>query len=221
MLKTFSSPPANTVFAPEWKFHFYETMTSDQKMVAGLRDIILAKEKSIIAEFADVNGAKDSGLGKDSLTSKFRKFNIFKWTEPVVVDFQNFVRAEYSKFIAELDAPTEDVYISCWANVLREGQSIAAHRHSWDQNTYLGGHFAVACSNTSTVYQNPSDFEDIWEFKNEPGKLTFFPAHIVHWTSTHTGSDERITIAFDIVTSQFLEELVIDGHEDFDNYVKF
>ena len=36
--------------------------------------------------------------------------------------------------------------------------------------------------------------------KNKVGKLTLFPNHIPHFTNTHNADNERITIAFDLVT---------------------
>ena len=205
---THTSQKPNNSFAPAWKFHFYETQLENKKVLEELKNIVLIKEKEIIKNFPDWRNDGGTGLGPNSLTSKFLKFNIFNWKEESCVVFQNFVRNEYKKFIdflAENDSQfirENNTYVAGWANVLRNGQKINEHWHSCTSNSYLGAHFCVSTSNTSTVYVNPFNRDDLIKFKNEPGKLLFFHNYMVHYTTEHKIDDERITLAMDIITEK-------------------
>lgn len=205
-LYEYISPAPNNFFAPAWKFYFYETQLKDTKVLKELKNIILLKEKEIIKNFPEILNDAGTGLGPNSLTSKFLKFNIFNWKEEPCIIFQNFVRDEYKKFmniLAERDSEfiyENNTYIAGWANVLRKNQNIKPHWHSCHANTYLGAHFCVSCDNTSTIYVNPFNRNDLMEFSNEPGKLLFFQNYMVHYTTEHKIEDERITLAMDIFT---------------------
>ena len=68
----------------------------------------------------------------------------------------------------------------------------------------------VQCDDTYTGYTHPalipildegSDNKSfVHQSKNKVGKITLFPNHIPHFTNTHEGDKERVTIAFDLVT---------------------
>ena len=207
-LYIYTSHEPNNSFAPAWKFHFYEAQLENTKVLEELKNIVLIKEKEIIKNFSDVNNDGGTGLGPQSLTSKFITFNIFKWKEEPCIIFQNFVRDEYKKFISALKennsqfVKENNTYVAGWANVLRKGQKINEHQHGCTPNSYLGAHFCVSTSNTSTIYVNPFNRKDLIEFKNSPGKLLFFQNYMVHYTTEHKTDDERITLAMDIFTEK-------------------
>lgn len=204
----YTSPEANNFFAPAWKFYFYESQLKNKEVLEELKNIVLIKEKEIIKNFPEMRNDGGTGLGPNSLTSKFLKFNIFNWQEEPCIIFQNFVRDEYKKFIDLLSEhdlkfiPEKNTYVAGWANVLRKGQNIKPHWHSCTENSYLGAHFCVSSNNTSTIYVNPFKQHDLMEFSNEPGKLLFFQNYIMHYTTEHKADDERITLAMDIYTEK-------------------
>ena len=207
-LYEYISPMPNNSFAPAWKFYFYEAQLENKEVLEELKNIVLMKEKGIIKNFPETQNDGGTGLGPQSLTSKFLKFNIFNWKEEPCIIFQNFVRDEYKKFISALKendsqfVKENNTYVAGWANVLRNGQKINEHWHSCTPNSYLGAHFCVSTSNTSTVYVNPFNRNDLMEFKNESGKLLFFHNYMVHYTTEHKIDDERITLAMDIITER-------------------
>jgi len=206
-LYIYESHKPNNFFAPRWKMHFYEAQLEDNKVLEELKKVVLLKEKEIVNRFPMINNDGNTGLGPTSLTSKFLKFNIFNWKEEPCVVFQEFVRSEYIKFIDALakhdsEFVKDNTYIAGWANVLRRGQKINQHWHSSTPNSYLGAHFCVSSSGTSTVYVNPFNRDDLLHFSNEPGKLLFFQNYIVHYTTEHKIDDERITLAMDIFTEE-------------------
>lgn len=220
------SKPRNNLFAPEWLYIFYEAELNDKKLIDEIKDIILIKEKQIIKQFPELNNDGGTGLGPNSLTSKFLGFNVFSWTEEPILKFQEFVREEYKSFISELHKhySFEDeskTYVGCWANVLRKNQSISKHWHSCTPNSYLGAHFCVQTENTSTIYVNPFNENDLMYFENSPGKLLFFQNYLPHYTTVSKSDNERITIAMDITTEQHKKSRDINDQYYTDHHVEF
>jgi hypothetical protein len=193
-----ASLPRQTPFAPEWNYVLGEdTITEvDYEKIAS---IILSKEREIINSFPGSNDGS-TGLGENSLTARFEHFNVFSWEEPEILKLKEKIKEKYLLFLHKLGINPSKVWIQCWANVLRTGEVIKPHIHSTSPFSYLGGHISIQCDGTSTVYINPIDINDpeIFDSPNTVGKLTIFQNCMPHYTTMHTGSRERITIAFDL-----------------------
>jgi hypothetical protein len=200
------SEPAQTQFAPEWCWYLYEAMIpeKDDTMMLNLRNLILAKEHEIKERFPAGNDGY-TGLGNNSLTSRFENFNVFHWKTVETEYLKEQILTQYWDFLNAVKAPRRKVWIQCWANVLREGEEIKPHLHAVHPWTYIGGHYMVACENTSTVYINPiNQLNDSTTFSSEnvTGKITLFQNNIPHYTTKHMGKKPRISIAFDIIVDE-------------------
>lgn len=213
MLKTFESLPPNNFFAPSWKFYFYED-SIPLNLVNSLKSIILNSEKEIIEKYPNVDHDGGTGLGNHSLTARFSETNLLSWNYKECKDLYNILSNSYNKFLSELNIK-QPAYISAWANIVRQGQQIHPHWHSCFADSYLGGHLVIAAEKTSTIYQNPYNPNDLWEFKNSPGSLTFFPNHLIHWTTINQTPAPRITIAFDLLTEEYIE----NTNQDVSRYI--
>lgn len=192
----FYSNPKHNFFAPSWEYYIGQADAENPKLVSDLKELILYKEKQIITEFAGLGQDAGTSVGVDSLTGKYRFYNIFSWTEEPAVAFTKFVVEQYRIFLKEFGLHEPPTWGRCWANVLRNGQSIGSHNHGCHSYSYLSGHFVIAAEGTGTYYQNPTDLSHHRE-ENKPGRLTFFPSYLRHWTDDYIGPAERITIAFD------------------------
>ena len=145
----FENDPPKTKFAPVFDYWVYENFVD----IGDLKSIILSKEKEII-EGNPYTHDWNTGLGKDSLTSRSDCYNILKWGEAHFL--KEIIRSSHDNMITELGYKWEDrIYVQCWANVLRKGQAIKQHHH-WDSPyTYLGGHICLDNYDTSTHYEIP------------------------------------------------------------------
>tara|TARA_R100001086_G_scaffold66259_1_gene30806 strand:+ start:3474 stop:4112 length:639 start_codon:yes stop_codon:yes gene_type:complete len=200
------SKPPQTPFAPQWHYHLgYELISNiNFKKIA---KIILKKEKHILKKFPP--SAKSSvdgytGLGKKSITSRYEYINIFSWwpeaeikkLKPIVLNF-------HSRFLKKLKIKgISDFDLKGWVNVMRKGERIKAHLHCVDHTAYLSGHICVQCEDTATYYINPvNQLNEPYTQKipNKVGQIILFPTCVPHYTDTHLGDKERITIAFDFV----------------------
>jgi len=197
------SRPSQTPFAPQWHYHLgYEFISNiNFKKIA---KIILRKEKHILKKFppstkSSVDGY--TGLGKNSLTSRYEHFNIFSWPEPEIKKLKPIVLGFHSRFLDEIKIKgLFDFDLKGWANVMRKGERIKAHLHSIESTAYLSGHICIQCEKTATYYINPvNQLNEPYAYKlpNEVGQIILFPTCVPHYTDTQLGNKERITIAFD------------------------
>ena len=215
-----TNQPANTPFAPTWNYLLLENETSlDAETIEGFKTFILNNEKNIVESFkSDYESYNkeygvvfdgNTGLGPKSLTSRSPFYNLLKIDDFYIQKIKNTIYENYLKYLEIINVQRRDVWIQSWSNVLRKGESISEHIHASHVNTWLGGHITIACEDTSTFYKAPVRLveDQVYQSLNNPGKLTLFPDCIPHWTDTHNGNEERISIAFDIITDERYNEL--------------
>lgn len=210
---SFLSEAPCTPFAPEWNWVIAEEMLTNVDFNK-IAKIILQKEQEILNAFPPSNKSSVdayTGLGENSLTSRYGSFNVFEWQDEEIQKLKTEIHLVYLKFLQILndenmrDAPRRKVWIQSWANVMRKGEKISPHLHSTSPYCYLGGHVVIQTEKTNTVYINPiNQLNDPNEHvsENKVGKLTFFQNNIPHYTTEYTGNSERITIAFDLVVDE-------------------
>lgn len=170
-----------------------------------LKKKILKEENKIIKKYSPTNRYGiltdgGTGLGYDSLTSRHYHFNVLTWFG--TKKLKREIKKCYNAFIGVNGG---DIYVQCWANVMRNGEKIKPHRHTkpGDRN--------IICGNL--VIQSPETMITYYEgtpVNNRVGALTLFPSTILHWTDAYLGEEERITIAFDIRSYTDWKEDVFD-----------
>ena len=160
-----------------------------------------------------------TGLGNESTTSRYSKYNVFDWDTVETNQLKEYVRENIKiyNFLSGHETP-EKLWIRCWVNIMRKGQIIKKHVHDIGETCYLSCHFTVQCDETSTVYVNPLTYypdPDLINEKNIPRTLTIFPSFIPHYTTIHRSEKERITIAMDIKT----QDLNIGNNKEDQNWI--
>ena len=209
-LHTFQSQDPETPFAPSWDYIIGCKQTDID--TSELAKVILDQEKKILEQYPDgsfeyTNYSDGStGLGKDSLTSRYSFYNLLEWDYPVCKQLYENIRIFHNEYLYGTIGQKKKKYksldgllqIRCWANVMRKGDKIKKHSHSSHPWTYLSGHFCVQCENTSTNYYHTYTGNP-YRIENSIGQMTIFPTWVPHDTDKHEGDSERITIAFDIV----------------------
>ena len=165
-----------------------------------LAKIILKKEKTIIKKYLPfVDGG--TGLGPDSLTSRFNSFNVLQWdeTEPLAKQIKNGYE-QYNSI------ENKSIYVKCWANVMRKGQKIYKHRHT--NSGVLSEHYLCGTLIIKTDGSTSSFFDNNKSIKNHNGDMTLFQSDVFHSTNIYMGDSERITINFDIYSEGYLLSLI-------------
>jgi hypothetical protein len=198
--KRFVSQPPVSPYAPQWDFRVGNSMCENID-TNSLSKFLLNKEKEIkkLPIVSDFDGY--TGLGSNSTTSRSQQYNILSWNHSEIKKLKSNIAKNIILYNDECGNKTPQLWIQCWYNVLRFGQSIKPHSHSVTPICYLSGHFNVQVNDTSTVYMSPINQlndPEVIDIKNIPGKLTLFPSYIFHYTTPHYSFKPRITIAFDI-----------------------
>ena len=167
---------------------------------------ILKNEPKIIDRYPPtaLDGVSDggTGLGLNSLTSRFFHFNVLNWWG--TRKLRKSIRKGYETYTNIKDQP---IYVQCWANVMRKGQRIYSHIHvdrSLPAHQNLSGHFNVKVDGLTSTYYNGEPHV------NKDGEMLLFPSFIPHWTDVYNGEEERITVAFDIMSADFYKQDVFD-----------
>ena len=161
---------------------------------------ILKNEQKIIKKYPPTNYKNiktdgETGLGYDSLTSRYFHFNVLKWFN--TKQLKKEIIKGYESYTNLKNTP---LFVQCWANVMRKGDRIKPHVHA-NQNIsphhYLSGHLCVKVDGSTNTYYNGMPL------CNVNGEMIFFPATTPHWTNVYMGDSERITVAFDIYSEEW------------------
>ena len=183
----FVSESPETVFAPVWDYSI-----AIKPIVINTEDIakiVLQKEKEIIDKYSgDDDG--NTGLGVDSLTARFKHYNVLKWQEVVIAQLHQEIRIFHDEYFAQvIGSEPPPLKVRCWANVMRKGDKIKKHSHSSHPWTYLSGHFCVQCEDTSTNYYHTYTGNP-YPIENSAGQMTIFPTWVPHDTDKHEGGTD-------------------------------
>ena len=170
--------------------------------LSSLSSRVLRNEKKILKKYPPTDYYKrisdgGTGLGTNSLTSRFYHFNVLSWFG--TRKLKNYIRRGYDQYNGVKNAP---VYVRCWANVMRKGDVIKAHKHMDDDISplhALSGHLCVKVDGSTNTYYEKTPIQ------NKNGHMVFFPSTLLHWTDRYIGNEERITIAFDIYSKKFYD----------------
>ena len=176
---------------------------------------ILKNETRIIKKYPPTNriGIKtdgNTGLGYDSLTSRFFHFNVLSWFN--TNQLRKEIRRGYESYTNLKNTP---IFVQCWANVMRKGDTIKPHTHMSENISSihaLSGHLCVKVDGSTNTYYNGNPI------CNVNGQMVFFPSTMTHWTNTYLGNSERITVAFDIYSEEWFNYDVFEDSKK--HYIK-
>ena len=196
-----------------------------QELSRALTRIVLSEEKRLLNE---TKATPVAGL-EDGLTAHWLEYNVLNWRYPEIEVFRDLLLCGIDSFIKLIgnadDVGMQIVGISCWANVLRYGQSLAVHHHD---PAFVSAHFTVQtglgeeedqlgeCQDSGeTVYFRPgfmdrshggkaagpsSPWDGDWRIVTKPvaGKLFLFPSYVRHEVRPYLGKTQRISVAMDV-----------------------
>tara|TARA_B100000427_G_scaffold306716_1_gene293665 strand:+ start:44 stop:712 length:669 start_codon:yes stop_codon:yes gene_type:complete len=216
----YRSDPSQTPYAPNWDLSI--GYSSIPLRIDRLVATCLEKEKEILKLPPSLDGNDNpadgnTGLGFNSTTSRFSRFNVFDWDTRETNLLKKYVRENIEQYNKDNGNETpQHLWVRCWVNIMRFGQKIKKHTHSTDSDCYLSSHFTVQCNNTSTCYVIPLNEYSIINEENKVGQISIFPSYVPHYTTRHLSIQPRITIAMDIFTHN--RNLLVT--KPFQNFVK-
>lgn len=196
-------------FLPAFRIPVNKTFFTEggHKGIAKLKEFVLSKEQEIL-DSTDPYPPEDT---RDWLTNRLYQYTVFDYSEEfqVLYSLKEHVKKSYLEYCSGMHIQPTKVYITSWANVMRKnGRSITPHHHAdghihapWEYS-YVSGHISISASGTSTYYQNPFLSNQSVRIINVPGEVYLFPSWVNHWTDSNESDDERVSIAFDIITEE-------------------
>lgn len=197
-----------TEFAPTWSIPVWNAVYTNSKNLDYMRDWIIDNEQRIIEKYSKLESRNDggTGLGLDSLTAQYNKFNLFTETTGIAEfeDLLNFIKTEYKKFTAELNVEYRKCVLYSWANVMNTGQAVGRHHHGATHYAYLSGNMHFDDYKTLTRYFNPYG-EVHYDVVNKKGGMTIFPSYLLHETTKHLEDIKRVSMAFDLYDKNHLQ----------------
>jgi hypothetical protein len=196
-----------TEYAPTWNFSFGSAHWSDaDAKIDSIKNWLVSNEQRIIEQYP-LYFDGGTGLGNNSVTSRFGQYNLFKFVDELseLNDLLDFFRKSYIDFIKEEKGIIRDTEIVCWFNVIRNSQNIKEHHHGAGHDVYLSGNFMLDNYDTYTVYKCPFDTNVFVPVANRKGTVTIFPTCLPHVSTPFEGDDVRVSIGFDIRLAGILD----------------
>ena len=176
---------------------------------------VLRNEQKILKKYPPIDYYKcitdgGTGLGTNSLTSRFYHFNVLSWFG--TRKLKKYIKKGYNQYNSIKNAPA---YVQCWANVMRKGDRIKPHIHMNENISSihsLSGHLCVKVDGSTNTYYEGTPIQ------NKNGQMILFPSTVSHWTDRYMGDTERITVAFDIYSEEWFNYDVFENAKK--HYIK-
>ena len=205
-----SEPPC-TPFAPSFTYYLTEKKIFSEEECESWYNYLLEQEPILFDKHRIPAGDAGTGLGPNSLTSRYPYFNIldfdFHLMSKLKTEIFNGIKTILS--ISDNTNWQETIYSKGWFNVLRKGEEMVPHFHGYHEHIFYGFHLTIGAKETFTTYYHPVTFpfeqNDAYHVPNKVGYLTLFPNYVPHSVSINKHSIPRISIAGDIFTSLMLE----------------
>ena len=141
-------------------------------------------------------------------------------TRPAFADFAKLVEIAARSVAQYLNVEQYPIMITgCWANINPPGTYHPTHNHP---NNYLSGVYYVAVPEIGShlVFQDPRPVSimpptdklsrvtaNAAVEQPQPGRMVIFPSWLRHHVPTNEGTTERISIAFNLMFTNFAETL--------------
>ena len=187
-----------TEYGPSWDIPIYHNILQDDDIINPVKEWLLANEQKFLD--LPVHNDGGTGLGDDSVTSRFSTYHLFDYIEecPQLQPLLDFLRFSYIDFMDRENNAVRECDFMCWFNILRPGQKINVHRHGCGPDVYLSGNLHLDDYETETFYLSPIDENAVHIANNLKGGLTLFPSWVEHGTTDFGEEGERLSIAFDL-----------------------
>jgi hypothetical protein len=196
----FKSLHPKTEFSPEWDIPLYMSQWVEIDKINKIKNFLINKEQEIISLPTGSGGDGRTGLGLNSVTSKYGMYSLFEFKNelPELNDLLNFLRCSYIDFVLQNQSEVRNLHIVCWYNIVRCGQEIQKHFHGAGHDIYLSGNVHLDNYPTSTDYHIPYDDNIVHKFENITGGITIFPSYLPHKVGVYVGEELRVSIGFDL-----------------------
>lgn len=198
-IRKIRNPLPATHYAPYWDFSIGTAQWGEFEKADKIRQWLLDHEEEILKKYPLMHDG-NTGLGEESVTSRFGQYNLFDFADevPELNDLKKFIQLSYLDFVTMDYTPITNLHIVSWFNILHTGQEIKEHLHNSNFDCYLSGNLHLDDYKTMTNYKCPFEVGKSHSIGNVKGGLTIFPSCVMHWSDKHEETTRRVSIAFDL-----------------------
>ena len=195
MIYKLKSKRPGSPYAPSWDISLGSYQWEDSEKIKTIKEFLLSKEEEILK--LEVNRDAGTGLGEESVTTRYGRYNVFGLGEecPEINNLFKFIQKSYLEFIKEDDTMLLPLKIVCWYNIIRKGQEIKEHSHGAGEIIYLSGNMHL--DNYDSVTRYVERGMDCC-MPNIAGGLTIFPSYVSHSVAEWQNDYPRLSLAFDL-----------------------
>jgi hypothetical protein len=191
-----------TVYAPQWNYLIGDAQWADNTKIDKIRQWLIDNEDYIKQNYQQTHDGL-TGLGPDSVTARFGSYNLFDFIPklPELDDMLTFMRRSYLEYKQYDLTNIAESNITCWYNIVRNGQDIDEHLHNAGSWSYLTGNMHLDNYPTKTYYRSAYNIleNEYYPVPNIKGGLTIFPSCVLHRADTFNETSRvRVSLAFDI-----------------------
>ena len=205
-----------TPVSPNYTYYISEKKIFSEAECESWNEYLLKQENVLLNKYRTSMGDGSTGLGGLSITSRYRDFNLLKFNFHGVQKLKKAICDGIETLLSVSDNNDwqNTLYANSWFNVLRQGEAMNIHSHGYNKNSFYGFHVTInAIEPSFTSYYHPIKFqEEAVHSPNEKGILTIFPNYIPHGVSPNRYAIPRVTIAGDVFSSSWLNEVNTDAH---------
>ena len=220
------SEPPLTPFAPSYAHYLSEKKIFSEEECKEWNAYLLELEPYLLDKFRTTTGDGQTGLGANSITSRYRHFNLldfdFHLIPKLKTEIINGIKTILSVSGNSNWQEGKDIIASSWFNVLRKEEFMDIHSHGYHKNSFYGFHVIInAITPAFTSYYHPIKFTNgAFYIPNIIGTLTLFPNYIPHDVTANKYETPRISIAGDIFLSTWLDEVSNGANSEKSHYTK-
>jgi hypothetical protein len=202
----FQNSEPQSPFAPRYRYIGADAHIEDIDF-PGLAKMFLDCEEQMLRELPATHDG-GTGLGLDSITSRFLSYNPLTWTHSdEIMNLREKIYTLYLEFHKTLKIVRQPMYLQCWANIVRPGQQINLHLHDISEYSYLSGNLLLQGSPSVIEYHNPQNCiikPEPHRVEQSPGQITIFQSCIPHQVPEYTGTEPRVSLSFDFLIREYV-----------------
>lgn len=125
-------------------------------------------------------------------SARYASYNLMAVRDPLAKQLYDVAKCAYRELLIRLNRRAESMYIQCWLNVTRAGESMTRHAHPFPYH----GHVTIQTGGSATVYGGDPDVN----IPNRPGHVTLLGGPgLPHEVPVYRGARPRISVAFDLL----------------------
>ena len=203
------SDPPKTPFAPDYAHYItYKEIFSEEECKEW-DTYLLEQEQIHLEKYVTSSGDGRTGLGDNSITSRYGSFNVLRFDFHLVSKLKTEIFNGIKTVLSVSDNTNwqETFYANAWFNVMRKTEFMDVHTHGYHMHSFYGFHVSISARETATSYYHPTKFQsEGCHIPNKIGYLTLFPNFVPHGVSGNRYDTPRISIAGDVKTSTWLND---------------